>query len=352
LREARAEKQGQYELLRAALENISLGLIILDRQENILLMNAAAQHILDIPQFQSWRLLQSKKPGFASQLGELSNEGRRLIEIMSRGESRECFLDLSRIELQGKEYKLISFSDLKKEIEQKEIEAWHKLIRILAHEVMNSVTPVTSLSETLRAMLSDENGAAISAERLDESNIEDMILALDTIIRRSKGMLNFVEDYRKLTRLPAPNFELIAVKDLLEEAARLMNGQAAEKNLSLLVEMPNNRIAIRADRKMVEQCLINLIANAMHALEGKTAGQIALSSRLTENNLILTVTDNGPGIPEDILPSIFIPFFSTRKDGTGIGLTLSKNIMRLHRGSINVSSKPGEGTTFELAFNL
>ena len=352
LREARAEKQSEYELLKAALENISLGLIILDPQKSIVFMNTAAQGILEIPQFQSWQLLQSKKPDFTAQLGQLETEGRRLIEINTAGENRECYLDISRIELQGRRYKLISFSDLKKEIEQKEIEAWHKLIRILAHEVMNSVTPVTSLSETLRAMLTDREGEALNPSALDESKIEDMILALDTIIRRSKGMLNFVEDYRKLTRLPAPNFELIGVKGLLEETAKLMSGQATEKKVKLRVEMPNNRIGVKADRKMLEQSLINLISNAIHALEGTRGAEIVLGASLTESNLVISVSDNGPGIPEDILPSIFIPFFSTRKEGTGIGLTLSKNIMRLHRGSINVISKPGEGASFELLFSF
>ena len=165
-------------------------------------------------------------------------------------------------------------------------------------------------------------------------------------------MLNFVDDYRKLTRLPAPKFEVIAIKDLLDDVAQLMSSQASDQSIELRVEMPNNRLAVEADRKMIEQNLINLISNAMHALNGSGQGEITLGARLTEYNLIISVQDNGPGIPEDILPSIFIPFFSTRKNGTGIGLTLSKNIMRLHKGSINVVSKPGEGSLFELLFSI
>ncbi len=352
LKQARAEKQSQYELLRLALENINLGLIILDRHESIVLMNLAAQNILEIPQFQNWKLLSKKKPEFTDQLGNLESEGRRLIEIDGGGEKKECYLDLTRIKLQGQEYRLIAFSDLKKEIEQKEIEAWHKLIRILAHEVMNSVTPVTSLSETIRDMLTDERGKAIEASVLDEQQIDDIVLALDTIIRRSKGMLNFVEDYRKLTRLPAPKFEVIGVKDLLDEVATLMRAQISDNKINIKVDMPNNRIAVRADRKMLEQNLINLISNAIHALKAQSDGEIVLSTRLTESSIVIGVADNGPGIDDEIISSIFIPFFSTKKDGTGIGLTLAKNIMRLHRGSINVISKPGEGSLFELMFNI
>ena len=352
LRMAKADKQGQYELLKTAVESINVGLIILDRHHGIVLMNQAAQSILEIPQYQNWQLLSKKKPDFARQLGALDSEGRRLIEITNGDESRECYLDLSRIDLQGQEYKLISFSDLKKEIEQKEIEAWHKLIRILAHEVMNSVTPVTSLSETIRSMLTKDDGTAISSDELDKQKIDDIVLALDTVIRRSRGMLNFVEDYRKLTKLPAPKYELIGVKELLEEVAKLMSVEASARDIDVKVEMPNNKIAIRADRKMIEQNLINLISNAMHALHGQNNAEIRLHTRLSESHMIIIVSDNGPGIDDEILQSIFIPFFSTRKDGTGIGLTLAKNIMRLHRGSINVISKPGEGASFELLFNL
>lgn len=352
LKQAKAEKQGQYELLKMALENINLGLIILDRHQGIVLINTSAQTILDIPQFQNWQLLSKKKPEFTAQLGNLESDGRRLIELTTAGERKECYLDLTRITLHGQEYKLIAFSDLKKEIEQKEIEAWHKLIRILAHEVMNSVTPVTSLSETIKSMLTDESGKAISASELDEHQIADIILALDTVIRRSKGMLNFVDDYRKLTRLPAPRFEVIGVKDILEEVAKLMSVEASEKNVTISVEMPNNRLAVRADREMTEQNLINLVSNAIHALKEQQNAHIILSTRLSENSIIISVSDNGPGIEEDILPSIFIPFFSTRKEGTGIGLTLAKNIMRLHRGSINVITSPGEGALFELRFNI
>jgi two-component system nitrogen regulation sensor histidine kinase NtrY len=352
LRDARAEKQTQYELVKLALENISLGMIILDRHQAIVLMNQAAQDILDIPMYQKWDMLARKNAQFVNQLGNLESDGRRLIELDVAGEQKECYLDLTRIDLQGQEFKLISFTDLKKEIEQKEIDAWHKLIRILAHEVMNSVTPVTSLSETIRDMLTDDRGHAIKTEELDEQKVDDIILALDTIIRRSKGMLNFVDDYRKLTRLPAPRFEVIGVKALLEDVTNLMKTQAEAGNISMKVKMPNNRIAVRADRKLIEQNLINLISNAIHALKDTENAEIVLSARITEANLVISVADNGPGIPEDILSSIFIPFFSTRKDGTGIGLTLSKNIMRLHRGSINVSSRPGDGCLFELMFNI
>lgn len=348
IKTSRAEKQSQTELLKLALENIRLGIIIVDYQGNILLINPAAREMLNIPQFHSWSMLEKKKPDFARQLGDFNFDGRRLIQL----EGREYYLDLDHISLLGATYRLISFSDLKNEIEQKETDAWHKLIRILSHEVMNSVTPVTSLSETIKNMLTDENGNALPPEKLSSEKIDDIILALSTIIRRSQGMLGFVDEYRKLTKLPAPHMEVFSVEELLRESCHLMQMQARENNVVIEVSPINSRLALKADRKMVEQVIINLIGNSIHALEGQTGGKIILSADLTENELLINVRDNGPGIPEEILPSIFIPFFSTRKNGTGIGLTLSKNIMQLHKGNISASSLEGEGTSFQLSFGI
>ena len=291
-------------------------------------------------------MFRKKKSAFASQLGDLDFEGRKLIHL----DDREFYLDLEHIRLVGERYYLISFSDLKNEIEQKEIEAWHKLIRILAHEVMNSVTPISSLSETVQHMLTNSAGEPITTEEFTIERIHDIREAMGTIVRRSRGMLNFVEEYRKLTKLPAPNFEVFGVKELLDEVTALMKPQAEKAGVSLSAEVAQSKLALKADRKMVEQVLINLISNAIYSLEEQADGQIALRSSVTEEHTLIYVQDNGRGIPENILPSIFIPFFSTRKNGSGIGLTLSKNIMKLHKGNITVQSQEGKGTTFQLTF--
>lgn len=352
MKTSRAEKQSQTELLKLALENIRLGIIISDYQGNILLVNPAAQEMLDIPHFHSWDMLKKKKGDFTRQIGGFDFEGRRLIQLQTASGMREYYLDLDHISLLGTSYHLISFSDLKNEIEQKEIDAWHKLIRILAHEVMNSVTPVTSLSETIKNMLTDENGDALAPEEIDQEKIDDIILALSTIIRRSQGMLSFVDEYRKLTKLPAPRMEIVAVEELLREAAQLMQVQASEHQVTIEVAPVNSRLAVRADRQMIEQVLINLIGNSIYALEDSEDGKVKLSASLQDSHLIIEVQDNGRGISEDLMSSIFIPFFSTRKNGTGIGLTLSKNIMQLHKGGISVTSVEGEGTRFQLSFGI
>lgn len=352
MKSGRAEKESRADLMKLVLENIRLGLIILNEKQEVEIMNTAAREILNLPHFNRWEMFIRKKPEFAHQLQDFAFEGRKLIELKEGAETREIFLDLDHINLLGQTYHLISFSDLKNEIEKKEIDAWHKLIRILAHEVMNSVTPVTSLSQTIKNMLTDDKGEPLEGESLDKERIDDILLALDTIIRRSSGMLNFVDDYRKLTKLPAPNFEVINVAELFDEVCQLMSPQAAAGGVSCHSELLNKKLSIKADRKMLEQVLINLIGNAIHSMESQDGGEISLTAEAGESQVMLQVQDTGAGIPEDILPSIFIPFFSTRKNGTGIGLTLSKNIMQLHRGGISVQSKEGEGTVFRLSFPL
>ncbi len=351
LKAAEAEKQSQTELLKMVFGHIKMGLIVVDHKDNIQFINSHAQELLGIPQFSRWSMLSRNKPGFSAQLSDFNFEGRKLIRLDDTNGQKEYYLDLQKIQLMGVPYHLISFSDLKNEIEQKEIEAWHKLIRILAHEVMNSVTPVTSLSETLKSMLTDPHSGQIkSPSSLDTQDLKDMSEALNTIVRRSRGMLSFVEEYRKLTKLPAPNPELLNLKKLLEECAQLMRADAEKRGIPIEIEVQQPSLAVKADRKMIEQTLINLISNALYAMEKCEQPLLKLKAAFKDDFTEISVSDNGKGIPEDILPSIFIPFFSTRKNGSGIGLTLIKNIMKQHQGSVQVESKEGIGTTFRLRF--
>lgn len=346
LKKTRASQHGHSELLNLVLENVKIGLIVIEKGGDITIMNTAAQEMLEIPQFHNWDLFRRKKPDFASQLGDFNFEGRKLISV----DGKDYYLDLDHITLLGNVYHLVSFSDLKNEIEQKEIEAWHKLIVILAHEVMNSITPISSLSETILQMLTDDENKALQKEQINQETIEDVIEALKTIVRRSRGMLSFVDEYRKLTKLPAPNFELINIKEFLEDVGHLMKFQLEKANVEIFMTVSQAKLALKADRKMVEQVLINLIGNAIHAIEGVEDPQIHIKASLTENYTIIDISDNGKGIPEEIISSIFIPFFSTRKTGSGIGLTLSKNIMKLHQGNITVDTEAGIGSNFRLTF--
>jgi two-component system nitrogen regulation sensor histidine kinase NtrY len=350
LKKSKVNQDNQEELLEQILKNINLGIIGINEKKEIFLINEKAQETLDIPPFQKWERLSDRIPALKSLIGDFNFTGRKLWQHHSKGKKVELYIDLQHIILKDETFHLLSISNLHKEVEEKEIAAWHKLIRILAHEVMNSVTPVVSLSETVSSMLVNEEGVAKKLTELAEQDLDDIREACTTIVRRSKGMLNFVDEYRKLTQLPAPTKEVVSIKALFENCVSLMQSIAKEQNCLIRYELNQPRLAIHADRKMIEQVLVNLVKNAIAAINKTQGGEVVLSAKLSDHGVIVKVQDNGEGIEEDLINQIFVPFFSTRKNGSGIGLSLSKNIMKMHEGDLKVQSQEGLGTSFIMLF--
>lgn len=351
LKDSKLEKESQFELFKLMLEKISVGIIALDEGNNMVLINSSARSLLNIPNLISYERFAERRPLFSDAIVELQQYGgRKLVEVFEGGMQKEYSVEVTPLKLKGKTHTLVAFQDIKDEIEQKEIDAWHNLIRILTHEIMNSITPLSSLSETMKSLLVDENNQPIKAEDLDPETTEDLLMAITTINRRSKAMLDFVDDYRRLTRVPAPNFELINVPYLFSGVEELMRSELESKGISFSWTCANKKLSLRCDRKLIEQVLINLLTNAKQALAETEDPTIAFSTSISTENISVHITDNGPGIEREKLSRIFIPFYSTKDQGTGIGLSLSKNIMRTHGGNIQVDSSPEEGTTFTLHF--
>lgn len=349
-KQARVEKEAQYQLFKLLLEQIPVGIITVNGEGEITLMNKAASEQLGTPNPKTFDRLRERVPEMLGSIRDMQQGGRRLAEVEINGSAREFSVDVTPIQLLGKQYTTIAFQDIRDEIEQKEVDAWHKLIRILAHEIMNSITPVTSLTATMKSMLVDENGEPLRHEDLDDEVIRDVLMALNTIHRRSLGMLEFVEDYRKLTKLPAPEFEVLRVQDLFEGVGLLWQATFQERGIQFQIALSNKKLQVRCDRKLVEQVLINMVTNALFALHNTSSPKLIFSAELENGKVVLRISDNGSGIEKEKLESIFIPFYTTKSEGTGIGLSLSKNIMRLHNGSVSVRSTPGVETVFELRF--
>lgn len=337
----------QEDLLGMIVHYIPLGILVLDQQKRVLQHNPRFAELIDVPVYQDWQQLAKKLPSLAALVGDFDFQGRKL---WLSPNNKEFSLELRRIQAGEESYYLLSMDAIGAAIEEREWEAWHQLIRTLAHEVMNSVTPVISLSETINSMVEDDQGCLVQVGDLEQSDLEDIHEALRTIIRRSKGMLSFVDDYRKLTQLPAPQPSLISVQDLLQDCAALMQADAQKKGATISVAAEPQSLAIRADRKMIEQVIINLVKNALAALKHNEPGEIKLLGSYSEQGPLLSVADNGEGIIPEHRSRIFVPFFTTRKNGTGIGLSLSRNIMRRHQGDLRVESVPGEGAVFKLCF--
>lgn len=347
-RTVKIEKEAQYQLLKALVERVSVGLIILT-EDNISLINGTAQRLLNVGNSQDWKLISQRNASFADELSDLGEEGRKLIEINSPGGTRLISTDVTSMSVLGKSSRLITLQDINAEIEQKELEAWHKLIRILTHEIMNSITPIASLTETMQGMLTNPDGTRKGVSKLNDDLVADLLFSLNTIHVRSEGLLEFVENYRKLTRVPKPHVAPVALDSFVSSLQKLMEDSVQRSGVTLTVRHQRIDFNPPFDAALIQQVLINLISNAIYATEGMPARKITIEVLMREKYLVFEVSDSGKGIPAHLVREIFVPFYSTRAEGSGIGLSLSKQIVASHGGNITVQSTPGQGTTFSVA---
>jgi two-component system, NtrC family, nitrogen regulation sensor histidine kinase NtrY len=349
-KKVKIEKEAQYHLLNTIVSNVNAGIIAMTDEGEILLMNPACERILALRSVKAWSDVSNESPDFYHAVELIGPHGRKLIEAKSDGYNRILSVDVTATTLLGRKHRIIIVQDINNEIEQKEFEAWNKLIRILTHEIMNSVTPVSSLTETTRMLLEDHAGRPKKAAELKDETISDILFSLKTIQKRSDGMLDFADAYRAFSRVPSPVLAAVNVKDLLDSVARLMKEELVRKNIRIEVLIDPGVTTFSVDGALIEQVLINLVTNSIHALRDRDYRLITIKAWNEIAKVVVEVYDNGHGIPEKELSHIFVPFYSTRKDGSGIGLSLSKQIMSLHGGTIRVSSKPEEGTSFFLNF--
>ncbi len=247
-------------------------------------------------------------------------------------------------------YLIITFQDIQSEMEEKEIEAWHDIIRVLAHEMLNSFTPVASLAATIKTMTEDEKGQLLNTQQIENETIEDINLGAATIQKRSEGLLDFVADYRMLSNLPTPQLAAVNLKDFINNIERLMKAILEQEGIELRIGTIPSRATLALDEKLIEQVFINLIGNSIHALKNRPNPYVSIECTINDINTTLSITDNGKGIEPEIMSNIFIPFFTTRKNGSGIGLSLSKDIIKQHKGQLLVRSEVDEYTTFLMVF--
>jgi len=352
------EKEAQYKYFKYILEHVNLGIISINKEDlfkekaesELLFLNKAACDILQQPQHKYWHRMAKNLPWFEKEVKKLADGGKSLVDFGDDLIRKQLSLEVIEIQLLSAPYLIIAFQDIRSEIEQKEIEAWHNVIRILAHEMLNSFTPVSSLASTIKSMTESEEGNPIDLKDLDDEDIRDINLAATTIKKRSDGLLDFVKDYRTISNVPIPKLKPVNVKKFLSEIEVLMSSNAKEAKVDIsILPIPANA-TIKIDRKLIEQVLINLINNSIHALEGIKEPIIKISCIVEQDKTLILVSDNGKGIEENIMNQISIPFYTTKKNGSGIGLSLSKNILKKHGGNLLVSSEIGFYTTFTLIF--
>jgi len=344
------EQDAMFQLIKTILQQVPVGVIVVKDNSNaaeqteIAFFNEAAASLLQVPAYKYWHRLSEHLPVFTTEIENILQGGKRFLELKIQDKLIQLSTEVIPINLYNRNYRIISFQNIKDEIEQKETEAWNRLIGVISHEILNSITPISSLSDTINSMITNK-------EALDKEDLEDMRPAIQAIKRRSLGLLDFVKDYRLIAELPTPELESHSIGGILQHIQVLMQPFAAARNVKLSVSQTSSKITINVDLKLVEQALINLVTNSIHALEDVANPQIEIDYRLEQNRLFIEVSDNGKGIEPELAEKIFVPFFTTRKNGSGIGLTITRNIMKMHYGSLEVTSIPHQKTIFSLVFN-
>ena len=342
-REIQAEKEAQFQYLQTIVENVGVGLLCIDEDGEVLLMNKALKDLIKKPYLVNASSLNNVDERLLPLMNKMSSGDSELVKINVDNKLVQLSMQATEFKLRGKYYKLISMRNIQSELEEQELIAWQKLIRILTHEIMNSVTPIVSLTGAMDDMLGRDT------QEFSPTEIVDMRQAIKAIKKRSEGLLHFTETYRTLTKIPPPTFERINGKLLIDRIHTLFKIELREKNIQLEKILPNQDLFFQADPELIEQVLINLIKNAIHAVQDSPDPRITLIlQKQNDDKTSIRVADNGSGIEEEILDQIFVPFFTTKKEGSGIGLNLSRQIIRMHKGTLTAQSVVGQGTVFTI----
>ena len=341
------ERETQYHYLQKILELVDTGILSYDNETGQTgWINEAFKKLLGIPYLKTIHSLEKREETLYAEIVKLKPGDSKVITISRNQQLIKILISASVLRSDERVYKLVAFQNVSEALDETESKAWQKLLSVMTHEIMNSVAPISSLADTLKNRLqSPELTGAMNGQ------LEDLELGIDTIKRRSEGLLKFTESYRNLNKITKLDLKKVMVRDLFENLSSLMSPTLEKKNIELEIVLRDPTLFIEADINLVEQVLINLVVNAIEAVKEKDVPRISLSGETVGNNrIVLKVADNGLGMPPELMEKIFIPFFSTRKTGSGIGLSLCKQIMLLHQGNIHVQSTEGIGSAFILQF--
>jgi two-component system, NtrC family, nitrogen regulation sensor histidine kinase NtrY len=346
-RNTRTEKEEHWQYLNTIVQQVRTGIISFDPEGKVELMNTNAKRFIGIASLKNINELVDTNPKLYQALMEVQSGKSTLYKS---GNEYLLTLQATELRIRGNTVKLVTLQNIQNELQKQELDAWQNLTRVLRHEIMNSITPISSLTSTLREILDHDMTKTENHYELQTEGAEDLREGLTTIENRSKGLIKFIDAYREYTSLPQPKIKSIRVKDLLEKVAQFMRPELKKTPIQFGYHCESEYITIQGDEEMIEQVLINLIKNAMEALNHVDDPRIELNGRVSDNVVQIEVIDNGSGIIPEAIERIFIPFFTTKKTGSGIGLALSRQIMQMHNGSLTVKSEPDVKTVFTLNF--
>ncbi len=336
--------------LKALMEHVPVPLLSLHHDDKLQLHNNAARRLFGSARVERLDDLRAFGEDFHRHMQAVAPGDRRLAVFQFEGVEQRFTISATEIAIAGEVERLVSLQNIQNELDGVQLQAWQDLVRVLTHEIMNSITPVASLAKTATDLVEDAAGKVAAYPDVIEE-LEDVKSAVETVARRSDGLMHFVQSYRQLTRLPPPNRKMLPVADLLDGAAQLVAAPWQEKAIALEVDVTPETLSLEADAEMLEQVLLNLLKNAEQALDGAESPRVSMKGYLNRNGHVsLEVADNGPGIDPDVAAKIFVPFFTTKREGSGVGLALTRQIMLAHGGTAVLGSSDTGGAKFTLTF--
>lgn len=345
-RKARSEKEEHWQYLNTVVQQVRTGILSYDPEGNVQLINANARRYLGVQTLQNIEELLEKNPKLYKIIFDVE-PGKS--DLYKGSNELHLTIQATELRIRGNIVKLITLQNIQPELQKQELEAWQNLTRVLRHEIMNSITPISSLTSTLKDVLDYDLIKKNGHFELREEGAEDLREGLSTIENRSKGLIRFIDAYREYTSLPLPKIRTVRLKDLIEKVTQLMKPELKKTNINFQYSCASEYLTIQADAEMMEQVLINLIKNGIEAVSEIPNPIIQLIGTY-DDTVKIEVIDNGPGIIREALESIFVPFYTTKKTGSGIGLSLSRQIMQMHHGTLTVESEPNVRTVFTLRF--
>lgn len=347
----RAEKEEHFHYLQTILQHIGIALIAYRRNGDVEMINNASRKLFQLKNIQHINDLSAFSPLLTEKLMHIRHGENQLVRIQEKDDLLQLAVYATEFNIHNRSITLVSIKNIQQELDEKEMESWQKLIQVLTHEIMNSIAPISSLSATVSGIVSDLSEKIATDDDEVHESLHDVEQALQTIYKRADGLMHFVQTYRNLTKIPKPNVSIFQLSELFNNVLTLMAQDADNRQVKLTAHVEPPSLELSADEKLVEQVLINLVKNAIQALDGCPEPEVKLLASMNRRGrIVVQVVDNGQGIEPHVLEKIFIPFFSTKPQGSGIGLSLSRQILRLHGGTINVWSEPGKETRFTLTF--
>ena len=345
-RELRAEKEAQFQYLQTILALLDTGIVSYDAAGTVAWVNEAFKNTLQLPYLKNIQALQHRQPVLYEAIRRAVPGQPAVVKLTVGSHAVQLLLSATQFKMQGEAFTLLAFKNISQALAATETAAWQQLLRVMTHEIMNSVTPIASLADSLGRHMRAAQQQDSAAELLD-----DVSTGIRIIQQRSEGLLRFAQVYRNFSTLAPPQRTTLYVQELLQTTRQLLAEQLTAQGIEVVISVRPVHLTLQADGHLLEQVLINLLLNAAQAVDQTPDPRISLLAWLDgQERVVIEVKDNGSGIPADLLDSIFVPFFTTRPSGSGIGLSLAKQIMQLHQGSIQVHSVERAGSAFQLWF--